>query len=319
MLKHLCVMFACCAMLILGTTAKADQPFPKAEPINYLIPFSAGGESDLFARAQMPYLEKELGQKIVISYKIGAGGAVAWSELARSKPTGYYTVGFNIPHIILQPLERKDAGYQTNGLKPVMTFHVTPCVLAVSADSPYKALEELLKAAKEKPGSVIIGGVGNSTAGHIACVMLNKFSGIQIPYIPFPGTADLPIALLGKHVTAIMAFTSGATQYVKEMRPLAVASETRAPGFENVPTFKELGFNIVEGSFRGLAVPKGTPDDIVEVLYKACAKINKIPEFAKKMTSMGMKLIDMDPKESQKFFDRKVEEYKTILANLKKK
>lgn len=318
MFKKIAVLALFCLSLGLAGQAKADEAYPKAGPINYLIPFSAGGESDVFARAQQPYLEKELGQKVVVSYKVGAGGAIAWSELANSKPNGYYTVGTNIPHIILQPLQRKDAGYQTHDLKPVMTFHVTPCVLLVHKDSPYKTLKEFLDAAKAKPGSITIGGVGNATAGHIAVVsMLKQAGGIKMPYIPFPGTADLPPALMGKHVQAIMGFTTQATQYKNDMRPLAVAAETRFPGID-APTFKEEGINLIEGSFRGLAVPKGTPDEIVNTLYQACAKINKIPEFVKKTTDMGMLLMDMGPKDTEKFFDEKIEQYKGILSELQK-
>lgn len=316
--KFFALLLALCAgCLLAAAPLRAEEPFPKAEPINYLIAFSAGGISDIFARAQQPLLEKELGQKVIISYKVGAGGAVAWSELVRSKPNGYYTAGFNIPHIILQPLERKDAGYQTSQIKPVMIFMDTPCVLAVRADSPYKTLEDLVKAQKEKPGSIIIGGCGNATSGHIASVMLNKLTQAKFAYIPFPGTADLPPALLGNHVTAIMAFTTEAAQYAKEMRVLAVASMQRDPKID-APTFRELGYDIVEGSIRGLAVPPGTPQDRIDILYKACAAVNANPEFAKKVTEMGFTLMDMDPAASQEFIDKKVEDYKAILQELKK-
>lgn len=318
-MKKLLMAFTCCSLLLLTSnfSLAEEAQFPKNEPINYLIPFSAGGESDLFARLQQPYLEKELGQKVVVSYKVGAGGALAWSELVNSPATGHYTAGINLPHIILQPLQRKNAGYKTEDLKPVMIFHVTPCVLAVRTDSPYKTLDDLIKAAKEKPGSVIIGACGNGTSGHIASVMLNKQAGLNIPYVPFPGTSDLPIALLGKHVTAIMAFTSGYSQYTKDMRVLAIASEERDPNID-APTFKELGYNIVEGSFRGLAVPPSTPDSVVEKLYQACAKINAEPEFAKKAANMGMTLLDMNPKQSAEFLAEKTEEYKMILTDISK-
>ena len=317
-MKKLFAALACSAMLFSAGLSQAEEvQFPKNEPINYLIPFTAGGESDLFARMQQPGLEKALGQKVVVNYKIGAGGALAWSELVNSPATGHYTTGINLPHIILQPLQRKNAGYKTEELKPVMIFHVTPCVLAVRADSPYKTLDDLLKAAKEKPGSVILGGVGNSTSGHIACVMLQKQSGLQMPYVPFPGTADLPIALLGKHVTAVMAFTSGYSQYTNEMRVLAIASEERDPKID-APTFKELGYDIIEGSYRGLAVPPATPDSVVEKLYQACAEINKDPEFAEKASNMGMTLLDMNPQQSAAFIAKRVEDYKGILADLSK-
>ena len=317
-MKRLFAALACSAMLFTGAMAQADDvQFPRNEPINYIVTFSAGGESDLFARMQQPGLEKALGQKVVINYKIGAGGALGWSELVNSPATGHYMAGINLPHIILQPLQRKNAGYQTEQLKPVMIFHVTPCLIAVRADSPYKTLDDLLKAARENPGSVIVGGVGNATAGHLAAVMLQKQSGVNFPYVPFPGTADLPIALLGKHVTAVMAFTSGYAQYKNDMRVLAICSEERDPNID-APTFKELGYNIIEGSFRGLAVPPGTPDAAVEKLYQACAEINKDPEFAKKAANLGMTLLDMNPEQSAAFIAKRVEEYKVLLSEISK-
>ena len=318
-MKKLCIVILLCYLTILGaTSAQAqDVQFPKNEPINYIIPFSAGGESDLFARMQQPYLEKLLGQKIVITYKVGAGGALAWSELVNSPATGHYLAGINLPHIILQPLQRKNAGFKTEELKPVMIFHVTPCVLAVRKDSPYKTLADLLKAAKEQPGSVIMGGCGSATSGHIASVLLNKMAGVNIPYVPFPGTSDLPIALLGKHVTAIMAFTSGYSQYRNEMRVLAIAADERDPSID-APTFKELGYNINEGSFRGISVPPATPDSVVQKLYEACAQTNKEPAFVEKMKSLGMTPLDMNPAQSAEFIAGKIEEYKTILKDLSK-
>lgn len=315
-MKKWIAVLSCCSLLAMssGTSFAEEVQFPRNEPINYLIPFSAGGESDLFARMQQPYLEKMLGQKVVVNYKIGADGALAWSELVNSPATGHNLAGINLPHIIVQPLQRKNAGYKTQQLKPVMIFHVTPCVLAVRADSPYKTLEELITAAKEKPGSVIIGACGNGTSGHLASVMLNRETGLNIPYIPFPGTSDLPIALLGGHVTAIMAFTSGYSQYANEMRVLAIASEERDPHID-APTFKELGYDIVEGSFRGIAVPPSTPDAVVEKLYQACAAINAEPEFSRKAGEMGMTLLDMNPKQSEEFIAGKIEEYKVLLTD----
>ena len=316
-MKRLVIASICVFFLCTGAISHAAESFPKEEPINYLIPFSPGGESDIFARAQQPYLEKALGQKVLVSYKVGAGGAIAWSELANSEPSGYYMAGFNIPHIILQPLQRKDAGYQTSDINPVMIFQITPCVLAVTADSPYKTLEDFVRAEIERPGSITIGGVDSATSGHIATVLMGKKASAKFSYIPFPGTADLPPALLGKHVTAIMAFTTTATQYSKDMRVLAVASDERHPNID-APTFKELGYDIVEGSIRGLAVPPNTPDAVVQKLYEECSKINADQEFVKKMEEMGFSLLDMNPEQSREFINKRIEEYKTILSELKK-
>jgi tripartite-type tricarboxylate transporter receptor subunit TctC len=308
----LCVATSTC---LFGVGAAFAAPFPE-KPINYLIPFNPGGESDIFARAQQPLMEKALGQSVLISYKPGGGGSVGWVDLIRAKPDGYFTAGFNLPHIILQPLQRKNSGYETKEVQPVMIFMNTPNILAVQKDSPYKTLEDFLKAAKEKPGAITLGGSGSSTANHLGVVRLNKVAGVNISYVPFTGTGDVMPAFLGGHVTGLMSYTTMAVQYKNDMRVLAVATEKRFPGLPDVPTFKELGYDLVEGAYRGLAVPPNTPKEIVDVLYKACSTTNTNPEFAAKMAEMGFVLENLDPAASAKLIDEKISEYKDVLEAL---
>jgi len=308
----LCALSLC--LFAFGTAQAAKFP---DKPENYLIPFAPGGESDLFARAQQPYLEKILGQSVLISYKTGGGGSVGWNDLIRAKPDGYNTAGFNLPHIILQPLQRKTSGYQTKEIEPVMVFMNTPNILAVPVNSPYKTLKDFLDAAKAKPGALNLGGSGSSTANHIGVVRLNKLAGVNISYVPFTGTGDAMPAFLGGHVTGLMTYTPQAAQYKNDMRVLAVATEKRFPGLPDVPTFKELGYDLVEGAYRGLAVPPNTPKDIVKILYDACAKTNKDPEFSKKMIDMGFLLEDFDPAASAKLIDKLTVEYKALIDELK--
>jgi tripartite-type tricarboxylate transporter receptor subunit TctC len=301
--------------LVCLSTAQAAK-FPE-KPVNYIVAFNPGGESDLFARAQQPLLEKELGQSVLLNYKIGGGGSVGWNELIRSKPDGYTTAGFNLPHIILQPLQRKTSGYQTKEIEPVMIFMNTPNILAVPVSSPYKTLKEFLEAAKAKPGALVLGGSGSSTANHLGVVRLNKLAGVNISYVPFTGTGDAMPAFLGGHVTGLMTYTTMATQYKNDMRVLAVATEKRFSMLPDVPTFKELGYNLTEGAYRGLAVPPKTPKAVIDVLYKACAKTNADPEFAKKMADMGFLLENLDPAASAALIDKLTVEYKAILDELK--
>ncbi|SBV99373.1 conserved exported hypothetical protein [uncultured delta proteobacterium] len=308
----LCALSLCLFSFGTATAAK----FPE-KPINYLIPFNPGGESDIFARAQQPLLEKALGQSVLISYKTGGGGSVGWNDLLRSKPDGYSTAGFNLPHIILQPLQRKTSGYQTKEIEPVMIFMNTPNILAVPKDSPYKTLKDFIDAAKAKPGALTLGGSGSSTANHLGVVRLNKLADVKISYVPFTGTGDAMPAFLGGHVTGLMTYTTMAMQYKNDLRALAVATEKRFPVLPDVPTFKELGYDLVEGAYRGLAVPPGTPKEIINILYDACAKTNADPEFAKKMADMGFLLENLDPAASAKLVDKLMVEYKAVLDDLK--
>ena len=151
-----CTLVAVMAIAVL-IPGVAFAEFPE-KPITYTIPFNPGGESDVTARLQEPELEKDLGVTVNVTHKPGGGGAVAWSEFQRTaKPDGYSIVGCNIPHIIGQPMIRKDAGYETDGMKVVMWFHFTPNALVVSKDSPYKTLDDFIQFAKKKP---FVGTVG---------------------------------------------------------------------------------------------------------------------------------------------------------------
>lgn len=307
----LCVLGLC----LFGAGLAQAAGFPQ-KPVTYLIPFNPGGESDIFARAQQPLMEKELGQSVLISYKTGGGGSVGWGELVRSKPDGYYTAGFNLPHIILQPMQRKSSGYQTKDIQPVMIFMSTPNILAVQKDSPYKTLADFIEAAKAKPGAITLGGSGSNTANHLGVVRLNKLAGIKISYVPFTGTGDAMPAFLGGHVAGLMSYTTMGVQYKNDMRVLAVATEERFPGLPDVPTFKEQGYDLVEGAYRGLAVPPKTPKNIVDVLYGACYKTNINPEFVKKMTELGFNVENLDPEASNKLIDEKIAAYRDVLDDL---
>ncbi|MBN1107068.1 MAG: tripartite tricarboxylate transporter substrate binding protein, partial [Deltaproteobacteria bacterium] len=237
-LSVLSVFFVSLAML-LGSAIQAsaqDKAYP-SKPITYLVTFNPGGQSDREARRQQPHLEKLMGQKIVVDYKVGGGGALGWSELVRAKPDGYLICGINIPHIILQPM-LQETGYKTEQIVPVALFQRTPLGLAVLKESPYKNLKEFLAAGKSKPGDISIGGSGTFSGHHIATLRLQKMSGAKYNYVPFTGAAPQITAFLGGHVNAIFGNSDDLVKYSDKIRVLAMAAETRFPAFPDTPTFK---------------------------------------------------------------------------------
>lgn len=304
------------SLILTGLTFNMALGAYPERPINYIICFNPGGESDLTARLQQPLLEKVLGVSVIISYKIGGGGALGWSELVKAKPDGYTIAGDNIPHIILQPLIRKETGYKTEQLKQIYCFEFTPDVLVVKNDSPFKSLSDLLDYAKKHPGAVTLGGSGSPSANSLGVAKLNKEAGVDITYVPFTGSAPTIPALLGGHVTGLMSYSTMAIVYKKKLRPLAVASEERFPALPDVPTFKELGLNVVEGAWRGVAAPPGTPDEIINTLAKAFDKVCRDDKFVGRMEAMGFQVVHWGPEEYTKFVQKKTEEYKKILKEL---
>jgi tripartite-type tricarboxylate transporter receptor subunit TctC len=308
------VFLAVCVFISPATLFSAEYP---AKPLTYIICFNPGGESDITARIQEQALKKYFGQDVVITYKIGGGGSVGWSELVRSKPDGYTIAGDNLPHIILQPLERGDAGYKTLELKQIYIFESTPDLLVVRQDSPYKTLKDFIDYAKTNPpGIVTVGGSGSSTANDLGTTMLNKAAGIKLTYIPFGGSGSAVPALLGGHVTALMTYSTMGVQYKDKFRALAIASEERMAVLPDVPTFKELGYDVVEGAYRGVAAPPGTPDDIIRKLADTFEKVMKDPEVQKKMDQNGFKTEFMGPEASLKLVEKKMVEYEAIMKEL---
>lgn len=283
--------------------------------INYIIAFGPGGESDISARLQEPYFKKYGGQAVAIQYKPGAGGATAWSQINSAPGDGYTIIGTNLPHIVLQPLQ-KDVGYKTDDLANVYWFHFTPDAVVVPAGSPHKTLKDLVAAAKKAPGATTFSGSGTNSANHLAQQRFDKLAGIKTTYVPFKGTGASNTALLGKQVSGAWSYTTVAVQLGDQVSCLAVAMEKRHPKLPNCPTFKEQGYELVSGAYRGIAVPKSTPEAIQKQLSDLIGRINKDPEFIKKMEDKGFAMIDAPLAQMNTFMAERKKEYETIAREM---
>jgi tripartite-type tricarboxylate transporter receptor subunit TctC len=310
----LTVSIVACAFVLAAVAGAAD--FPKKR-VTYNICFNPGGESDITARLQEQALKKYLGQDVSIQYKIGGGGAVCWAELVKSAPDGYTIAGHNLPHTILQPMEMGDAGYKTFDLKQVYMFEVTPNVLMVRKDAPFNTLKDFIEYVKKQPaGSITVGGSATSSANDLGVAILNKAAGIKLTYVPFTGTGAAVPALLGGHVTALMSYSPMCIQYKDKFKFLGMMSDKRMEVIPDVPTFKEQGYDLVEGAYRGVAAPPGTPDEIVKILADAFDKTMKDPEVRKKMDQYGFKTELLGPEESLALVKKKAAEYEVIMKEL---
>ena len=292
------------AALALATVALA---YPD-KPVQYIIPFAAGGESDIAARLQAQAFQAKYKQEMIVVNKAGAGGALAWSQLNAMPGDGHTIVGVNLPHIVLQPLE-PETQYKTDDITPVYFFHYTPDAIIVAADSPFKTFADLVKAAKAKPGAVTIAGSGTNSANHIAAVRLDREQKITTTYVPFKGTGDLVSSVLGGHVSATMSYSTLAIQQKGKMRMIAVATDKRLPQFPDVPTFKELGMNWVDGAYRGIAVPKSTSPAVRKEVSAMMDAINKDPELRRRMTEGGFEVTDIGIEAIPAFMAERSKEY----------
>lgn len=296
------------------TSSAAAQTYPSKQ-INYILPFNAGGESDISARFQQSVFKQIAGVDMVVQYLAGAGGAQAWSQLNSMPGDGYTIMGINLPHTVLQPMQ-KDVGYKTDDLTPVHYFHYTPDAIFVQTDSPFKTLKDLIDYAKKSPGMLTFSGSGSNSSNNLAQVRFDELAGIKTTYIPFSGTGPAVTAILGKQTVAGFNYAPSAIAHADKMRMLAVASEQRMPAFPNVPTFRELGFDLVGGAYRGLSVPKSTPEAVRQKVSDIISKINTEPTFKKKMEDGGFVLTDVTYKDMPKFMTEKKKEYAALAEKL---
>jgi tripartite-type tricarboxylate transporter receptor subunit TctC len=307
------------ALLAAGTVAAtfagtASAAWPD-KTVHYILPFPPGGESDIAARFQQKTFKQKFNQDMIVESKVGAGGALAWAQLNAMQNDGYTIMGINLPHIVLQPLEG-NVQYKTDDLQSVYWFHFTPDALIVTNDSPYKTIQDFIAAAKAKPGILTLAGSGTNSANHVAHEKLNLLGGIKTTYVPFKGTGDLISSVLGGHVTGTMSYITFAQSQKGKVRVLAVATEKRHPMFPDVPTFREVGLNWVDGAYRGVAVPKSTPPDIQKRISDAFDAINKDPEFRKQMVDGGFVPVDVTLDQIPAFLVQRKKDYEDIARKM---
>jgi tripartite-type tricarboxylate transporter receptor subunit TctC len=317
MKKKIIAVVAIASILCMVVPAvAADYP---TRPITYSIAFNPGGQSDLEARRQQPYLEEILGVKVIIQYKPGGGGSVAWAELVQQKPDGYFVAGINIPHIILQPIVRGDAGYRTEQLTPIAVFQNTPIGIAVMKESPFNTLNDLVEYAKKNPGTVTAGGVGNWSGPDLACSQFMNLAGINLTFIPYTGAAPSVAAFLGRHITVLMGNSNDLVQHKDKIRVLAIGTEKRFSHFPDTPTLIESGYNMTASVDRGVAGPPGMPDFAVKALEKAFMEIAMKPEVIAAQEKDGFVSVAMGAEEMKSYIHKKTEELRPIALELMKK
>ena len=285
-------LFPTLVCLALASTAATAQPCPDKN-LNYWQAFPPGGESDLSARHQQVVLKKKCPAiDTIIQYKAGAGGGLLWSQMNTLPIDGFNVVGVNLPHIVLQPMEG-NVTYKTDDVTPVFWFHYTPDALVVPESSVIKTFADFLRTAKAQPTKLNLGGSGLNSANHAAHERLNSAFAVKTTYVPFKGTGDMTMAVLGGHVDAAMSYTAFAVNNKAKVRALAVAMDRRHPLLPDVPTFKELGVDWVDGAFRGIGVPKNTPPDVRKRLSDLWAALNADPDMQELAAKSGFELVNV--------------------------
>ena len=277
--------------------------------VQYFQAFPPGGESDLSARHQQMVLKKKCAAiETIIQYKAGAGGALMWSQMNQLPGDGVNIVGVNLPHIVFQPIEGQ-VQYKTADITPVFWFHYTPDILVVPEQSAIKNFADFIKAAKANPGKLSLGGSGQNSANHAAHERLNAAFDVKTIYVPFKGTGDMATSVMGAQVDGAMTYTAFAINNKTRIRPLAVAMDKRHPLMPDVPTFKELGVNWVDGAYRGIGVPKSTPPEARKKIADMWAALNNDAEMKELAAKSGFELVNVGLEQMDAFMAEKTKLY----------
>ena len=277
--KGLLVLLA----LVLGFPALAQDKYPN-RPITLVVPFPAGGSVDLTARAIGIPLEKILGQPIVIQNRGGAAGAIGTRAVATAEPDGYTLLASTTQISVLPPVDevfdRKPA-FSRDQFQPLARLSADPVLLVVNAQRPWKSVKELVDDAKRQPGAINYSSGGLYGATHLPVEMFAQAAGIKMQHIPTQRGGPAMTAALGNHVALLVSHTGVAKPHTDAgtMRALGNLGGQRVAAFSEVPTMKELGYDVEYYLWQGLFAPAQTPEPVMKILREAVAKAVQTQEF----------------------------------------
>jgi tripartite-type tricarboxylate transporter receptor subunit TctC len=307
------------ALIVLGAAIPAAAAdFPTRE-VQIVIPWAAGGATDLVFRALAVSTARHLGKAVVIVNKPGAAGAVGYTEAMQARPDGYTLVTAASPLAIVP--HQAATAFTHKSFEPVINVVQDPAMFQVRADAPWKTLADFLDYARKNPGVVTVGNSGAGGGVHLIALAFEKAAGVKLNHIPFAGGGPSITALLGGHVSAVSCSPPEGIAHVRggKLRILALFSEKRFEAFPDVATVSEQGVDFRMGQWRGLAAPKGTPPDVLQKLHDAFKQGMQDPTFIKNAKDMTVNLAYLGPAEFGKLMAQDHERFGKLVAEIKGK
>lgn len=271
------------AMILAAGAALAEYP---EKPIEVIVGFDAGGGTDVMARTAAPFIEKYLGQgaSLVVKNVPGASGQIGITETAASKPDGYTIGTFNLPGMMARTIDR-ESPYDVDSFTYLANVVNDPNVIVTSKRGDLDTLEKLIEEAKANPGAVTVGMSSLGGDDHFMLIKLQQLTGAEFTIVPFSGSAPARTALMGGHVAMGILNISEVAEFQEELNVLGVAQAERSPFAPDLPTFKEQGVDLVNGSLRGFVAPAGLPADVEAKLLDAFGKLAEDVEFQDAMAA----------------------------------
>jgi tripartite-type tricarboxylate transporter receptor subunit TctC len=283
-----------------------------------IVPFAAGGGTDIGTRIVVQTAEKFFPKPMVVQNIAGGGSEVGVSQMVRSKPDGYTIGGFNSASVILTTM-RKASYNPVTDITPICLVVSDPRLFAVRADDErFKTAQDFLQYAKANPENLTIGTSGAGTSGHLSIMVMNKAAQIKAKPVHFGGAGESRAAFLGGHIDALAQTYGEVLSLLKDGKAkiVAVATDERMAELPDVPTFKEIGVDLVISSNRGFAAPPGTPREIVAKLEEAFKKASAEPEYLEQMAKMGLPAKFLGAEDFGKLIKAEYETYTEVAKEL---
>lgn len=301
----------------LAVAAGAQAQAWPAKPVTLLVPFPAGGSTDVIARAVAPKLQEKLGGTFIVDNRAGAGGTVGAAAAKRAPPDGYTIFVSSLGPFVIGPHLIKNVGYDPlKDFDYLMVAVQAPNVLAVPAGSPHKSLADVIAFEKANPGKLSFASAGNGTSDHLTAELFWQQTGTTGLHVPYKGGAPAMSDLLGGQVDATFMNINTGLANIKagKLRPLAITSATRSPLLPEVPTMEELGVKgVTVYSWQAIAAPKGLPADIKGKLHAALVAALNDPQVKPKLLELGFEIVANSPEQFTAFQAAEFARWKKVI------
>ncbi len=291
-----------CVLLAAPVTASAQDDYP-ARAVRVVVPFAAGGGTDVLTRLIADELSRALGKQFYIENAPGAGGTTATAQATRAEPDGYTLFATSPGPITIYPALSSKLTYDADkNVQNISVVSEGPGVAVVAKDSRFKTLKDVIAEAKAKPGTVKIASSGVGAFSHINCELFKALAGIDVIHVPYRGAGPAAIDIMGGQVDMTIEYFPAVGAQIEggQLRPLAVTTAARYPLRPDIPTFEDEGVKgYATTSWVGLAAPSGTPKPVLDKLYGVIARTAKDPAFVEKLAKLGVIPIANSPDDAR--------------------
>jgi tripartite-type tricarboxylate transporter receptor subunit TctC len=302
------------AFLLLAGTAEAQYG---SRPTHVLVPFAAGGASDVYTRLAAQKIGEQTGKAFVVENRTGAGGRVCWEAAAKAAPDGTTAVLVDATYPMLPGLFDKLPWDVASDLVPVALIAQTPFVVVAGPNAQARTLRALIAEAKANPGKLNYGSAGVGSVTHVATALFLHSAGIDVTHVPYKGMSDAAVAVQAGQVDMMIAASPTALGAIRSGKAiaLAVSSARRSPALAEVPTASESGVDYVATNWFGFAVPKGTPQGSIDALRDDVVRAMRSPDVLQKLMAQGAEPSDFTPTQFARFVREETQRWTDVIRD----